>query len=167
MPTCRHIQVSDAARFLDLCLTLDHESDFMMYEPGERTTTVEDERARIQSIVKTSNQTIFVSEDGDTLVGYISLTGEPYRRIRHVAYIVAGVRASHSGQGVGSTLFTEAEAWARDAGITRLELTVMTHNAVAVGLYQRRGFQVEGTRRRAMRVDGAFVDEYYMAKLLE
>ena len=28
------------------------------------------------------------------------------------------------------------------------------------------GFAVEGTRKDAMRVEGSYVDEYYMAKLL-
>jgi ribosomal protein S18 acetylase RimI-like enzyme len=42
----------------------------------------------------------------------------------------------------------------------------MTHNAAAIGLYRKMGFEVEGTRRAALRIGAESVDEYYMAKLL-
>lgn len=35
----------------------------------------------------------------------------------------------------------------------------------AVKLYQKCGFQIEGTREKSMKVDGEFIDEYYMAKI--
>ena len=60
-----------------------------------------------------------------------------------------------------------AERWARErGGIHRLELTVMAHNFKAVALYERAGFTIEGSRRHSLLVDGSYVDEHYMAKLL-
>jgi RimJ/RimL family protein N-acetyltransferase len=58
------------------------------------------------------------------------------------------------------------EDWSREKGIHRLELTVMAHNTNAIGLYQKVGFQIEGTKKGSLFVDGQYVDEYYMAKLL-
>jgi RimJ/RimL family protein N-acetyltransferase len=52
------------------------------------------------------------------------------------------------------------------AGIQRLELTVRVDNAAAIHLYQRMGYEIEGTKRRSLLVDGEFVDELYMARLL-
>ena len=60
---------------------------------------------------------------------------------------------------------TRLEAWADEHEITRLELTVMAHNERAQRLYLSRGFEIEGTKRNSMRVDGAYVDELYMAKV--
>jgi Acetyltransferases, including N-acetylases of ribosomal proteins len=48
--------------------------------------------------------------------------------------------------------------------LTRLELTVMVHNERAIALYKKMGFEIEGTKKRSMRIDGQYVDEYYMAK---
>jgi RimJ/RimL family protein N-acetyltransferase len=48
-----------------------------------------------------------------------------------------------------------------------MELTVMAHNRSAVALYERSGFVVEGTRRDSMLVEGNYVDEYYMARMLD
>ena len=38
--------------------------------------------------------------------------------------------------------------------------------SVAKRLYEQKGFVVEGTKKNAMMIDGDFVDEFYMAKLL-
>lgn len=43
----------------------------------------------------------------------------------------------------------------------------MAHNRSAVALYEKTGFVVEGTRRGSMLVEGDYVDEYYMAGVLD
>lgn len=58
------------------------------------------------------------------------------------------------------------EKWALENTITRLELTVMTHNERAVRLYKKMGFKIEGLKEKSLIVDGKYVDEYYMGKIL-
>jgi len=53
-----------------------------------------------------------------------------------------------------------------DALLELQELTVMTGNLRALGLYLRTGFQVEGLRRQALVRGTAVTDEYCMGKLL-
>lgn len=43
----------------------------------------------------------------------------------------------------------------------------MSHNKAGVALYKKQGFEIEGTKRHSLLVNGQFVDEYYMAKLLD
>lgn len=163
----RTIAEADAEALLRLTRRLDEETAFMMLEPGERSTTVEEQRNRIHSIKQHMNQTTLVAEEAGQLVGYIAILGGGFRRNRHSAHIVCGVLQSHAGRGLGRLLFTEGERWAREAGLHRLELTVMAHNHRAVALYSKMGFRFEGTKRDSLRVDGRYVDEYYMAKLLD
>lgn len=40
------------------------------------------------------------------------------------------------------------------------------HNEAARKLYEKSDFKVEGIRAKSMLVNGEFVDEYYMAKIL-
>jgi L-phenylalanine/L-methionine N-acetyltransferase len=54
---------------------------------------------------------------------------------------------------------------AGEHGIRRAELVVRADNIPALKLYRRFGFQVEGTLRQYMRVDGAFHDALLMARL--
>jgi RimJ/RimL family protein N-acetyltransferase len=162
----REIRVADAEAFLALCLALDNESRFMMLEPRERTTTVAEMQEEIRRVVASPNSTIHVAEDRGTLVGYVAAYGGEFRRNRHSATIVAGVMQHAAGRGIGRQLFGSLLSWARESGVTRLELTVMVHNERAVRLYTSIGFQAEGIRRRSLMVDGEPVDELAMALLL-
>ncbi|MDR6224982.1 RimJ/RimL family protein N-acetyltransferase [Desmospora profundinema] len=158
--------MEDAAAYLALQKRLDKETSFMLLEPGERTAGVEETAKRIQSAVEQKNRTILVAEVAGRLVGWMELIGGGVRRNRHSAYIVVGIRQTYTGQGIGTRLFTAGENWARQNGIHRLELTVMVHNRAALALYPKRGFQVEGIRRDSLLVDGRYVDEYGMSKLI-
>lgn len=166
MITIRHVTDSDADALLQLRTELDRETAFMMLEPGERTMDVEEQRSRLAAIIARDNQTIVLAEHAGTLVGFLSACGGEFRRNRATAYLVIGVLQAFAGQGIGSRLFAAAEEWAGAHGIHRLELTVMAHNHRAVHLYQKMGFEIEGTKRDSLCVDGVYVDEYAMAKLL-
>lgn len=166
MAVLRTIREEDAGQFLNLCLQLDEETHFMMLEPGERTTTVEQQRERIRQVLALANQTILVAEGDGRLVGYIAGMGGEYHRNAKTVHIVIGILQSYSGQGIGKRLFQALEEWAVGQGIHRLELTVMTHNQRGIALYERMGFQVEGVKRDDLFVDGGYIDQYMMAKLL-
>jgi RimJ/RimL family protein N-acetyltransferase len=162
----RRITEADAAALLHLQQTLDTETRFMLLEPNERTTTVVEVQAQIRHILASPNSMTFVAADEAQLIGYLGLYGGKYRRERSTSYLVIGIVQAYTGQGIGTRLFEAAETWARGAGVHRLELTVMAHNHAGIALYRKMGFTIEGTRREALLVDGEYVDELYMAKLL-
>ena len=64
-------------------------------------------------------------------------------------------------------LFNAVEEWRLATSVTRFELTVMLHNVRAICLYKAAWFLEEGIRHRALKVDGLYVDEYYMAKTFD
>jgi RimJ/RimL family protein N-acetyltransferase len=162
----RPIKESDSENFLLLCKSLDQETQFMMLESGERTTTVEDQTQRIKNLLSTENQIIFVAEDENRLVGFLGAYGGGYKRNRHSAYIVTGILQQYAGQGIGKQFFKMLDDWSLAHNLHRLELTVMSHNERAVHLYQKMGFVTEGVKKDSLWVDGKYVDEYYMAKIL-
>ncbi len=166
MIAIRAIRASDAKEFLRLCEQTDRETWFMMFEPAERRSTVAQERARIEQILRRDNQLVLVAEEDGHLVGRLTAKGGDFRRNRHSAEIVIGILRSHWGQGIGTRLFAMLEDWAREYGIQRLELTVRVDNDRAIRLYEKMGFEIEGTRRRSLFVDGQFFDEYWMSKLV-
>jgi RimJ/RimL family protein N-acetyltransferase len=167
MAVIREIRESDAGSFLALCKQLDEETRFMMLEPGERTTTLEEQERRIREILSKDNQTIFVAEEQGALIGYLGAIGGSYARNKHEVYIVVGILEAFTGLGIGTALFERLDAWAHEHQIHRLELSVMVHNTRGVGLYQKMGFEIEGIKKDSLCVDGAYVDEYYMGKLID
>jgi RimJ/RimL family protein N-acetyltransferase len=163
----REAREGDAEAFLDLVTRIDGETDFMLLEAGERTTTVGEQRERIVNILASDNQTLLVASHAGALVGYLAALGGEFRRIRHRAYLVVGVLQDFTGRQIGTRLFTALEMWARRHRIERLELTVRTDNERGIRLYRKMGFEIEGLKRRSLNVKGAYVNEYYMAKILD
>jgi ribosomal protein S18 acetylase RimI-like enzyme len=94
------------------------------------------------------------------------------RRWHHAAVFVAEadvadlglmVAADRRGRGIGRALLSAAVDWARDAGVTKLELHVFPWNEPAIRLYERFGFEREGVRRGHYLRDGEEVDAILMA----
>lgn len=162
----REVQVRDAEDFLRLSLQLDEESQFMLFEPGERTLTVEEQAEKLEEICNDSKSTILVAEDHERLIGFTGMFGSDLKRIQHRASIVMGIIKDFQSQGLGKELLSAAESWATENNISRLELTVMGHNRAAMILYDKMGYRIEGMRKSAIILSGAAVDEFYMGKLL-
>jgi putative acetyltransferase len=106
---------------------------------------------------------------GEEVVGQLGLHTFPNRpRRRHVAQIGMAVRDDWQGKGIGSALMQAAidlaENWLQ---LTRLELEVYTDNQAGIHLYQKYGFEIEGTLRKYAFRDGNYVDAYVMAKVLK
>ena len=132
--------------------TLDDETKWMLLEPGERTTTAEQIRNRIEHTLKKDNEAVFVVEVENMLVGYASVIGGHLNRTKHKASVVTGILQEYAGKGVGSRLFDTLLLWAKESPLQRLELTVMTHNERAIALYQKFGFQIEGRQKGSLMV---------------
>jgi ribosomal protein S18 acetylase RimI-like enzyme len=88
------------------------------------------------------------------------------RRLRHRADFTMAVLHEHQRRGIGRRLLAALEEWAVANGITRLELTVMSHNRQAIGLYEKAGFVLEGLKTAAIQIDDMPIDELVMGKVL-
>ncbi|ASA21716.1 GNAT family N-acetyltransferase [Paenibacillus donghaensis] len=162
----RELTVEDAPKLTALREQLDRETSFMLMEPGERQVTLKQVEDMLDSYDGSDNSLMIGAEAEGRLTGYLSVQGGKARRNRHSAHIVVGILQEAQGIGIGSAFFERMDTWAVAQGIVRLELTVMAHNERALRLYQKSGFEIEGTKRKSLRVDGRWVDEYYMGKLL-
>jgi RimJ/RimL family protein N-acetyltransferase len=162
----RPIEERDAAGFVALNRALDQETKFMLFEPGERTATEDEQRGRINQLLTSKTQVVLVAEVDDQIVGFIGATRGAARRNRHQASLVMGVLAAHAGRKIGTELLAALDAWARISGVHRLELTVVEHNERARALYVKNGFEIEGRKRHSLCIDGRWVDEIAMAKIL-
>lgn len=162
----RKVEPKDSEKFLNMLKQLDNETNNMMFEPGERKTTIAEMESNIRNTVN-SNSLTLVAEENGAIIGFLSAERGFANRIKHSAYIVIGILKDYRGKKVGGKLFEEMEKWALESNITRLELTVMTHNEGAIHLYQKMGFKIEGTKEKLLIVNGEYIDEYYMGKILK
>ena len=104
---------------------------------------------------------------GDRLIGMLGVQTFPNRpRRRHAGSIGISVHDEWQGRGIGAALMRAgldlADNW---LNLTRLELEVYTDNEPAIRLYERFGFELEGTLRQHAFRDGRYVDSHVMARL--
>lgn len=125
-------------------------------------------RARLTELTAPGKADLMlVAERDGAVVGTAGLhpAGASVRR-RHVLMLGMSVASDAQGQGVGSALMGAlcdyADNW---VGVLRLELSVYTDNARAIGLYKKFGFAIEGTMRGYALRDGQYTDTYAMARL--
>ncbi|MBW6411353.1 GNAT family N-acetyltransferase [Clostridium weizhouense] len=161
----RKANIEDWEKYLQMLKQLDTETKNMMFEPGERRTNVEQIKGRIATM-NGENGIIFLIEDENKIGGFLAAQRGIPNRIRHSAYIVIGMLKEYRGKKFGTKLFEEVEKWALENHITRLELTVVKNNKAAIKLYEKSGFKIEGLKEKSMIIDGNYVDEYYMGKII-
>ena len=160
----REITEIDAEKYLKMLISLDNETENMMFEPGERKVSLNDMKNRIIDSLN-SGSLILIAEKDLEIVGFLAAERGFANRIKHSAYIVVGILENYRGMGIGKKLFLKLDEWAIKNSITRLELTVMKHNESAIKLYENHGFKIEGIKERSLIINGKYIDEFYMAKL--
>ena len=103
----------------------------------------------------------------ERVVGMVNVDTFPNRpRRKHAGSIGICVHEEWQGKGVGAMLMRAiidlSENW---LNLTRIELEVFADNDAAIHLYERFGFELEGTMREHALRDGQYVDSKIMARV--
>jgi putative acetyltransferase len=127
--------------------------------------TIERWRERIESFPEGSVS--LVAEVDDHIAGNATLVvHDRSPRRAHAGELGIAVHPDRQRQGIGTALLGAlvdlADNW---LNLRRLELTVFVDNARARRLYEKLGFEVEGTHREYAFRDGRFVDVLSMARI--
>ncbi|WP_336498334.1 GNAT family N-acetyltransferase [Psychrobacillus sp. FJAT-51614] len=162
----REAELDDARAFIRLQETIFSETDFMLYGKSDIQMTVQSIRKEMSAWKNTENSNLLLAIMNGQFAGYVLFTGGPAPRALHRASVVIGVKQEFSKKGIASSLMVHGEKWAKEVGISKLELSVIKENIGAQKLYKKLGFEKEGDRKNALIINGHFVDEYYMGKLI-
>lgn len=126
---------------------------------------VEDTRAFLRSFG--ADDHVLVAEVQGQVVGMAGLHVREGKQ-RHSATVGMMVHDAHQGRGIGGVLLDALLDLADShLGLARVELEVMADNARAIALYESRGFQHEGRKRRAVFRREGYVDILVMGRLRE
>ena len=134
--TIRRISTADVDAFRQVRL------EALRCEPASYAST-HDEWASlpIEAWERRLNDPVFVAFKNEEPVGLIGLLREGPARSAHRAMIVmVYVRKRLRGSGIAKDLLDTVDCYARDIGVTQLELTVSAENPVATDFYLREGF---------------------------
>ncbi|MBL8520868.1 MAG: GNAT family N-acetyltransferase [Betaproteobacteria bacterium] len=161
--TVRRLLPSDAEQFqsVRLCGLQECPSAFASSHEEEVGTPLE---VVAQRLAHKPDGAIFGWFAGPALRGVVGVQREGMSKLAHKAYIWGMYVAPDARRsGVGQELLVHALAYARDElGVRQVNLGVNTQNAAAISLYRRVGFEVYGTEREFLLVDGVLHDEHHM-----
>lgn len=164
----REAQPSDAKQIIAYVNRLIEEPNSNLeMSPGEFTHTVEEEAEILAAFAASENSLYLVADLDGAIVGSLNCKGSNRKAIRHAVTLGMSVDQAYRNQGIGGQLMARTIEWAKGTGIVkRIELAVFERNAIAIHLYQKFGFEIEGKRRKAGFRDGAYHDGLIMALLL-
>lgn len=106
-----------------------------------------------------------VAVAGREVIGWCDLRARSAVTQSHSAVLGMGVVAEYRGLGVGARMLAMTLEMGQARGIRRAELVVRSDNAPAIAFYRRFGFEVEGTCRHYLHMDGNDLDVLLMARL--
>lgn len=102
-------------------------------------------RARWRDLAASGEGTILVALDDGAPVGVAAMIG------REAPELGMAVRAERRRRGIGDALVLACLAWARERGAARVVLHVFPHNAAAIALYRKHGFELRGVAPGGLR----------------
>jgi RimJ/RimL family protein N-acetyltransferase len=158
----RRARPADAAALVALAEAVGSEPDGWLVTDGA-WRSVGEERRYLRTITRYAHAAVFVAEDGERVVGRLSLARDPHPASAHVADLGLMVAASHRRRGIGRALLDASVDWARSSGVRKLELHVLPHNVAAIALYESFGFRREGVREGHYHRKGRDLDAVLMA----
>ncbi len=111
---------------------------------------------------------MIVAVDDGRVIGYVRLhEASALASTRHVLRVNGiAVDPARQRRGTGRALIEAAVLEARRRGARRLTLRVLGANEAARRLYEACGFEVEGILRGEFFLNGAYVDDVFMAREL-
>ena len=105
----------------------------------------------------------FVALNGEEVIGWCDIS--PMRRegFTQCGHLGMGVCNGYRRLGIGTRLFDRTIRKAKEKLLERVELEVLASNIPAIRLYEKVGFVVEGVKKKARKLDGAYDDLVVMA----
>ena len=112
-----------------------------------------------------NNLAQFFAMENERVVGWCDIQPKPFEGMKHVGVLGMGILREFRGKGLGSKLLEKALNHAKTVnGIEKVELEVFKSNAVAIRLYERFGFVIEGERVKGRKLDGIYDNILLMGK---
>ncbi len=95
------------------------------------------------------NKIILVAHFQNRIVGYCMVHGSPRPRYRGIRSLMIYLHQDCQGRGLGTAMTSMAIRLAREQGLHRLSLEVVADNRIAIQVYEKAGFKIEGIMRDA------------------
>lgn len=164
----REINVNEAKKFLDLVVSVDEVSDFLLFDKSERKRDIELVEKYITKMNENPNSFLLVAEDEfSEFVGYVAGEQPHHKRLQHILSLNIATKRIKSNKNIGIKLMDAlAERVKKNGNIHRIEATIVSENKPCLVLAKRIGCVVEGIKKDAIKINDRYYDLVMIARLL-
>lgn len=163
----RNLELSDAVALYDFYAQAAQETQHTLV-CQEKLASLSRLKEKIENAEKSPSEIYLGVLDETKVVGSlhfrIAIPDHPWTK--HLGEFGMIVLKQHWNQGIGKELLRCMETFAIEKGVCRIEAKVRANNDRGVSIYRAAGFKIEGTREKGALINGQFVDEYFIAKIL-
>jgi L-amino acid N-acyltransferase YncA len=161
----RDVRIEDAA---EIAAILNPIIAARCYTALDTPVTVEQEREFIRSFPALGIFLVAVDTASNNIAGFqdVSPFADFTHAFDHVGVIGTYVDLDRRRQGIASRLFAGTYVAARQKGYEKFFSYVRADNDAGLQTYLRQGFRVVGTAERHAKIDGRYIDEIVIEKVL-
>lgn len=141
----RSANVTDAKNLSEVRLQTDGETENLDRERGEAYIDETGFTQIIKEDTESTKNLFLVVEVNEKIVGFSRCAGNTLKRTSHKVEFGVCVLKEFWGYGIGQNLLMRSIDWADSNEIKKMNLSVLETNENAIKLYEKYGFEVEGT----------------------
>ncbi|MCI5870367.1 MAG: GNAT family N-acetyltransferase [Dorea sp.] len=157
----------DAEKIVDFYNFVGGETFYLSFQKDEYPMNAEQQREEILATNAHPASIMILAMDGDEIAGIGTIHSGNKIKSRHQGELGIVVAKKYQKQGIGTEIMRRLIEFCKGNGITtRIQLDTLCANEIAVKLYERFGFEIEGRLRNNTLVDGVYYDLYVMGLLL-
>lgn len=159
--------VEDAQKIVDFYNYVGGETSFLSFEKDEYPLDVEAQKEDIVATKAHPASIMLLAMDRDEIAGIGTINSSKKIKSRHQGELGIVVAKKYQAKGIGTTIMNKLIEFCRGNGVTtRIQLDTRCDNEVAVELYKKLGFVIEGRLPNTTLLNGVYYDLYVMGLML-
>ena len=160
--------VEDAEKMLNYIKQSCGETDFLARYPEEWDgMTIESEERWVNNIRSSPNTIAVACYVDGKIAGNCEISFRGGMKTSHRAIVAIAILKEYWNLGIGSAMFRELIAVAKERGTEIVELEFIEGNERAKHLYEKHGFNIVSEKPNAFKLkDGTYRKEFYMQKYI-
>lgn len=163
----REPTTEDAQKIVDFYNYVGGETHFLSFEKDEYPLDLAAQEGAIASTNAHPASIMLLAMYGVEIAGIGTISSGNKIKSRHQGELGIVVAKKYQALGIGTEIINRLIDFCKGNGITtRIQLDTSCNNEVAVRLYEKFGFEIEGRLKNTQLIDGEYSDLYVMGLML-
>jgi RimJ/RimL family protein N-acetyltransferase len=165
--TIREATKEDAQHMIDFYNVVGGETDFLSFGANEFKRDLQEYEDYITATSNEPNSIMLLALIDSEIISIATINSSQKERTKHVGTLGIVISKKYTGLGLGKILMKDLIDWAKRNGVTKkISLVTNENNKVAIELYKKLGFEVEGFLKKDNFIRGSYSNTVMMGLLL-